>query len=642
MKKTFISLLFVFIGTAAFAQYNKHQRDLGDKDFQNKNYVQAADDYKQALNNNPHAIAIPFNVHTKSSKSQPQPGLAYLYYQIGQSYRLYQNYLNAEEWYYKIVSDSTVTAYPLARLWYAVCLRANGRFNEAGRQLKHFIKDYKGDNQYLIIANKELATCSFAIEQYQYPDLVKVERLKRDWNAEGGNYAMWGHDSSYYFTSSSIGRNNTNQVYLLQSVKSTPVLVELNETKKDLQYSTPSVNTSGNRMYLTQWYKKDDQSILTICLSTRTNNQWSEPVKLNANVNMEGYNSIQPFITADGKRLFFASNKPGGLGGYDIWVSDLDANGEPVTSTNLGSTVNTSFDEEAPYYDEAGAKLIFSSKGFTGLGGFDFFESDQLNGKWSAPVNMGYPINSSKDDLYYYPEGATGKFYISSDRESECCLNIFEGSSIEIEIKGIVTDCNTQQPLTGVKISLIDSLANRTVKQITPDANGNYSFKINNRRLYNVTLEKAGYFTKRLGVGAYDTLTNNIVLTDKTCLQQLVVNKPVVIENILYDFDRATLRPESKLALDRLVSMLNSNPAIKIELSSYTDSFGSDEYDMNLSQMRAKACVDYLIAKGIAAERLSAKGYGKAQPVEPNTLPNGTDNPEGRQQNRRTEFKVIQ
>jgi len=640
MKKTAILLLLVFICVSSFAQYNKRLRDLGDKEFQDKNYVQAADDYKQALNDNHRAIAIPFSVHIKASAQSKQSGSAYLYYQIGESYRLYQNYLNAEEWYYRIVSDSTITEYPQARLWYAVCLRANGRFNEAIRQLKRFIKDYKGDIEYIAIANHELATCRFANGQYQYPDLMKVERLKRDWNVDGGNYAISGHDSSYYFTSSSIGKNDVNQVYLLQSLNSTPALIDFNSNKKDVQYSTPCIDAGGKHMYLTQWYRKGDKSILAIYLSTRNNNQWAEPVKLNGNVNVDGYNAIQPFITPDGKRLFFASNKPGGIGGYDIWVSDLDLNGEPINNTNLGSKINTSFDEEAPYYNAADGKLIFSSKGFVGLGGFDFFESDLLDGKWSTPVNMGYPMNSSKDDLYYYPEGSTGKFYISSDRESECCLNIFEGAGYNIIVEGVVADCNAQQTLAGVKVSMVDSLSNSKINTTVTDANGAYKFKIVDRHPYHIVIEKSGYFTKNQEVSAIDTVAKT-VLMENMCMQQYVVDKPIEIKNILYDFDKATLRPESKLALDGLVSLLSNNSSIKIELSSYTDSFGSEEYNMNLSQMRAMACVDYLIAKGIAVNRLSAKGYGKAKPVGANTLPNGGDNPEGRQQNRRTEFKVV-
>jgi OOP family OmpA-OmpF porin len=642
MKKIVISLLLVFVGVSSFAQYNKRLRELGDKEFQNKNYVQAADDYKQALNDNHRTIAIPFSVDAKASTLSKQPESAYLYYQIGESYRLYQNYLNAEEWYYRIVGDSTITDYPQARLWYAVCLRADGRFNEAIRQLKRFVKDYKGDTEYIVIANHELVTCRFAHEQYLYPDLMKVERLKKDWNIDGGNYAISGHDSSYYFTSSSIGKKNINQVYLLPSLNSAPALIDLNSNKSDVQYSTPYVDAAGKHMYLTQWYRKGDKSILAIYLSTRNNNQWGGPVKLNENVNVEGYNTIQPFITPDGKKLFFASNKPGGMGGYDIWVSDLDLNGEPINNTNLGSTINTSFDEEAPYYNTADTKLIFSSKGFVGLGGFDFFESDLADGKWSTPVNMGYPMNSSKDDLYYYPEGPTGKFYISSDRESECCLNIFEGVSCKITIKGIVADCIAQQSLAGVKVSLVDSLSSSKINTVVTDASGTYEFKVVNRHPYNIVIEKAGYFTKQQSIPTFDTSTVKTILMEKACMQQYVVNKPIEIKNILYDFNKATLRPESQLALDSLVSLLNNNPLIKIELSSYTDSFGSDEYNINLSQMRAKACVDYLIAKGIATNRLSAKGYGKAKPVDTNTLPDGSDNPDGRQQNRRTEFKVMQ
>lgn len=147
-------------------------------------------------------------------------------------------------------------------------------------------------------------------------------------------------------------------------------------------------------MYLTRWYKAGDKTIHFIYLSKWQNNTWSEPVKLNINVNAEGFNSIQPFVTPDGKHLFFSSNKPGGRGGDDIWMSDLDADGNPTSSINLGSTINTPMDEQAPYYNVLKKKLTYSSKGFTGLGGFDFFESWYDGEKWSQPINMGYPCIS--------------------------------------------------------------------------------------------------------------------------------------------------------------------------------------------------------------------------------------------------------
>ena len=396
-------------------------------------------------------------------------------------------------------------------------------------------------------------------------------------------------------------------------------------------------------MYLTKWYKTGPKIIHAIYISRLSETTgWGDPVKLNENINVDGFQSIQPFITADGKRLFFVSTKPGGVGGDDIWVSDLDADGLPVNSRNLGPTVNTPQDEEAPYYDLVEKKLIYSSKGFVGLGGFDFYVTYENMGQWTTPKNMGYPTNSAKDDLYYLPDNQSRKkAYISSDRESDCCLNLFTVTDRNYYLKGILTDCDSHIALPGVKVSLVDSLTKETISQQQTAADGVYSFDITNKRPYSMVLEKKGYFTKIIPVPTTGKMNADTLINPDICLQAFVVNKPIVIKNVLYDFGKSTLRPESEQVLDEVVKILVDNPAIKIELSAHTDSVGSDAYNLKLSQDRAQSCVDYMISKGIADNRIFAKGYGKSRPIAPNSLPNGKDNPDGRQLNRRTEFTVL-
>lgn len=646
MKRLSFIFLLLLAGHATFAQYDKQLRKLGDKAFGNKDYVTAAAYYKQAIGGPSAHISIPFYSRTKKARSKKSGDITYLYFQLGESYRLYENYLNAQEWYYKLIDGNEIAAYPLARLWYGVCERAAGDYNGAIKQLQQFISDYKGDEKFIAIANKEILNCRFAKEQYQYPSLTTINRLKKDWNIEGGNYAMIMHDSGYYFTSSSlagIDKRGINQLYYLSlKANAAPAVIKFSGDKKDVSYSTPSIDGSGKHLYFTGSYNQGGKVVHVIYVSIFKNNQWDTPVKLNANVNAEGYDAMQPFITNDGKRLYYTSNKPGGQGGDDIWESDMDADGNPINTNNLGSTINTPDDEQAAYYDAAERKLIYSSKGFVGLGGFDFFESFDNTGQWSAPVNMGYPMNSSKDDLYYSPDNSVpGKFYISSDRESECCLNLFDGFDNPITIKGIIADCAAQQPLPGVKVSLVDSLSGRVVKNVVSGGDGMYVFKISVKRPYGITLEKDGYFKKNIAAANYNALRGDTLLNSNNCLQPFEVNKPIVIKNILYDFNKADLRPESKTVLDELVKVLDDNPSIKIELSSHTDSIGSDAYNMNLSQARAQSCVDYIIANGIDKTRITARGYGKSRPVAPNSMPDGTDNPNGRQLNRRTEFTVL-
>jgi len=647
--KTSYLLLFILLATVKVtAQDFTNPKVLGDKAFRNKNYYEAAAYYKKAaegLSLNKKA-AIPYQSdQTRPNQKISAPDRAYVCYMLAESYRLYENYLEAEGWYYKVLNENFEPYYPLARLWYGVCLRANQHFDDAIKQLRQFDMGYKGDAKNIAIANKEISTCLFAIEQYKFPMLVDVVKMKGVFNSDGSDYSIVKRDQNYWFTSSRLvkdDKKHLNRIYAANNDKTEIISFKNDEKKDQLEYGTPSIDPTGKRMYLTRWYKQGSKTTYAIYLSNWQNGEWDTPKKLNSNVNADGYKAIQPFITDDGKRLFFVSDKPTGQGGDDIWVSDLNSEGEPINSSNLGKTINSPLDEQAPYYDLANKKLIYSSKGFLGLGGFDFFESFDNDGKWSNPVNMGYPINSAKDDLYFYPDKAdANKFYITSDRQSECCLELFELHDQRYLFTGLVIDCSNHKALNNVRVSLLDSITKQTVNEQTVKQNGRFAFKINTRRPFSLVIEKQGYFTKITPIINTEKPSKDTLNSADICLQPFEVNKPIVLKNILYDFGTATLRPEAKTVLNELVAIMNNNPKIKIELSSHTDSIGSDAYNNKLSQQRAQACTDYVIAAGIAADRVFAKGYGKTRPVAPNSLPNGKDNPDGRQLNRRTEFTVL-
>ncbi len=645
MKNLLFTFLTFFIFTDVLAQYTE-LKTLGDKEFKNKNYYSAAYYYKKAEDtDHSQPDKIPFYSGGKISKDKIKAERPYIVYQLAESYRLYQNYTEAEVWYNKLLTENYGQNYPLARLWYGVCLRANKHFDEAIKELRQFNAGYKGDSKFTDLANHEIACCLFAKQQYSSYPLTKVTKMQEQWSADAGDYALIKNGKDYWFTSSRLNENNKkhlNNIYSATAERSfKPAIVnfEGEDRKKDIQYGTPSMDGSGKKMYITRWYKEGDKSVLAIYLSELTNGNWSTLKKLNSNVNNEGFNALQPFVTADGKRLFFVSDKPGGQGGDDIWVSDLDDTGNPVNSVNLGSTVNTSSDEQAPFYDQVHKRLVYSSKGFVGLGGFDFFDSYEANGQWSAPNNLGYPINSSKDDLYFYNDpDDENKFYISSDRESDCCLNLFEGHYKMISITVKIADCDTHNTLQNVKVSLVDSITKQTLKSEEGDQNAGYVFKTASVHPLKLLVEAPGHFSKIIPVTTNNT--NDTLFTPDICLQAFKVNTPIAIKNIFYDFNKSDLRPESKIALDSLVVIMKNNPQIKIGIASHTDSIGSDNYNLALSRQRAQSCIDYIIAGGISKDRISATGYGKSKPIAPNSLPDGTDNPAGRQLNRRTEFTV--
>jgi OOP family OmpA-OmpF porin len=650
--KTYLFILLCLVGvTRLSGQDFSNPQVLADKAFRNKNYYEAAYYYKKAVDGLgiKKNISLPsYQLSTPTSKKTTPPDKAYISYMLAESYRLYENYMEAEPWYQIVSKGDLESKYPLVRLWYGVCLRANQNFNEGIAQLQQFVSTYKGDRMYIDKANKEIATCLFAKQQYTSPVMVDVVKMKDSWNSDGSNYSIIKRDQNYWFTSSRLmedEKKHVNRIYSHTTDNTQrPVLIKFKNdgNKEELEYGTPSLDPTEKRMYLTRWYKKGSKSIYAIYSSDLQNSEWTSPQVLNDNVNIDGFNAIQPFITADGKRLFFVSNKPGGQGGDDIWVSDLDSKGQPINSINLGKTINTSLDEQAPYFDVVKKKLIYSSKGFLGLGGFDFFTSTEVGNTWSEPNNMGYPLNSAKDDLYYYPDKEhDGKVYISSDRQSDCCLELFEVYDKRNILTGLVVDCAGTKGLADVRVSLVDIQSKQTLKKLTVDNTGRYSFILNTDKPYSLVVEKEGYFTKVVPQQTDIKVNKDTLSNADICLQQFAINKPIALSNILYDYGKSTLRPESETVLNKLIITMQDNPKIKIELSSHTDSVGSEVYNQNLSQARAQACVDYVVAKGIPADRIFAKGYGKTKPVAPNTLPDGKDNPDGRQLNRRTEFTVL-
>ena len=646
MKKVGFVILML-MANIAMGQV-KAYKDMGDKSFAEKDYYTAAYYYDKALNDKSSSskgTAVPY-FSEGLSKKQLEKELGHITYNLAESYRLYHNDRQAEPWY-KAVVDKYEASYPLARLWYGICLRSNNHYDESIAQLKLFIAAGKPTPEYIKTANKELNNSLFAKAQMIKPPLIKAVKMPGNFNADAGDFGISVSGGQFWFTSSRTitgSPRHTNQIYVRNketAVQVTKVDFQTVE-KADAQYSTPSLDASGKIMYLTIWYAKGSKAVVEIYQSKLTNKTWSTPQKLTSFVNTEGYSSMTPFVTPDGKRLYYASNKPGGFGGTDIWESDLDANGQPVNAVNLGNTINTPDDEQGPYYKPNEHRLVYSSKGLVGMGGFDLFESFDTDGHWTTPLNMGYPYNSTKDDLYYYPDDKDeSTVYVSSDRESECCLNLIKVYFYSPLLTGTVIDCATNKLLRDAQVILIDSLTKQPIDSISTNRTAQYSFKLSTKHTYILRLQKPGYFTKNIPIPPITATKSDTLYNPTVCEQSYQVNRPIIINNIFYDFNKATLRVDSKIILNDLVMILLDNPKIRVELSSHTDSFGNDAYNMTLSQERAQACVDYIISRGVEPSRIIAMGYGKSRPIAPNTFPDGRDNPTGRQKNRRTEFKVL-
>lgn len=643
MKKLSI-YVFLFFGPLGVIAQKGNYKTLADKAFDNNDFYEAANYYLKAATGKSTVSVnnVPFYSSGKYTRGQQQTDKAYIMYRLAESYRLYQDYTKAAIWYLKVINDNQ---YPLARLWYATCLRANNNFDETLKQSQLFMISYKADAKYMTMVQREIDGCNFAMQQLKNPEDVIISPITT-LNGSEGDYSLTINGDAYWFTSSRFTENkiHLNQVYtaaIKQTSPSTAIDFKRFDKGVPFEYGTPSLDASGKRMYVTRWRKSGNKTVTEICYSKLENGKWQQPHELNPNVNIGGFNARQPFVTADGKRLFFASNKPGGQGGDDIWVSNLNADGQAMNAVNLGSTINSAYDEQAPYYDAARKKLVFSSDGFIGMGGFDFFESDDDTGIWTKPVNMGYPVNSSKDDLYYTIDPKDkDRFYFSSNRRSDCCLSLFTALIKSQYMVGEVIDCKTQQGLPGVKVLLKDSITEKNISQLSTDARGKYLFKVNNKNPCRLELSKEGYFTKSFSQKGGAVQRADTLFNPQICLDSFKVNRPILIKDIYFDYDKATLRALSITELNKLVVIMNDNPTIRIELGSHTDSIGKYDANLRLSQARAQSCVNYLISNGINAARITAKGYGETMPVAPNSLLNGKDNPVGRQLNRRTTFTV--
>jgi outer membrane protein OmpA-like peptidoglycan-associated protein/tetratricopeptide (TPR) repeat protein len=626
--------------------------------FARQDYYSAAEYYAKALENkkDKKASFYPYEMAGKKNPSKSAKMRQYedLVYRLAESYRNYNDFLSAEKWYEQAVEFNT-SDYPLAMYWYGICLRSNGRYADALAQFQQFRGAYTLHDDFQADADKEIANCQFAVSELAKTGTpFTVRKMGGSANEGGANYApVWWMNRLSFTSSRAVtatvkptGDKNPyiNHLYTSRSRDSAEYAFQRVEIPgQSMEQGVDALTPDGLTLFLTQWTVKDGKKQADLYKCVRSGTGWSEPAKLNT-LDLSGFSTMQPAISTDGRYLLFSSDRPGGSGNFDLWYAALDSAANPGTAVNLGAIVNTAGDEEAPYYDAGLKILIFSTNARVGMGNFDLFQSDGDLSNLTVPVNLGYPVNSSKDDMYFTSENTGRKLfkeaYISSDRASSCCLELFKVTRRGKRISGTVVDCDSLQPLDGAKVSLLDVGGGNLVAQMTLDASGAYGFDMDDPGNFKIVVEKDNYFTKSILVHSESMVPADTLYNGELCLKHYFPKRPIVLQNILYDFNSAQLRPESDIVLDTLVGILDENPTMTIELGAHTDSIGSTPYNLKLSDARARSCVDYLISKGIDPARLTSRGYGRCCPIAPEKI-RGKDNPAGRQLNRRTEFSVL-
>ncbi len=446
---------------------------LADQYFAAGEYFTAAGLYEQFLNPSvKEKSPTGFPLNSKKSRigqTGKQVSKLDILYKQAESYRL-ANYWPQASARYKECFEKDSVKYAAGLYWYAACQRSMGSYTAAEESVKGYLVAYAKGNSYEQAASQELETIQYIKGQVTRPDsvLYHIQKINTSFGTEKGIFSPAAFTENKFLITStqsdSITKTGINPFHnrlfystladgSMQSLE--PLLIEGMDAT--LNQATASISANGNYLYFTQWKKEKGQTVSSIYYSTKKENGWSIPVLLSL-VNQEAYNSKQPFCTADGKYLFFASDRPGGHGQFDIWYASLQPDGTATEPVNAGTVINTAANEQAPFYHNSSTTLVFSSDKKPGMGGYDLFTSKGWEAEWKTPENMGHPVNSSRDDLYFFAtEKGTllNNAIISSDRGSDCCLETYVVSKTPKKkmITGMVRDCRNQEPLADAELS---------------------------------------------------------------------------------------------------------------------------------------------------------------------------------------------
>ena len=405
------------------------------------------------------------------------------------------------------------------------------------------------------------------------------------------------------------------------------------------------LSPDGKKIFFTACNRFDGYGSCDIYFSEKENGKWNEPINLGQSVNSASWES-QPSISSDGKTLYFASTRKGGFGSSDIWKAKILPSGDWSKPVNLGEQINTQKAEMSPFIHADNYNLYFSSKGHQGMGGSDLFLSKFNNKKqkWSQPKNLGFPINTSADEINIIVDASGKKAYLSSDKISGIgkqdiySFELFEDikPSKVTYLKGNVYDSISKKPISA-SFELIDIENNRLIiKSISDILDGSFLICLPVNINYALNVSKKGYLFYSENFSLKNESSDTEPFLINIALQPVKQGSSVILKNVFFDTDKFELKPESEVELFKVISFIQNNPKIKIEIGGHTDNTGSEEYNLKLSENRAKAVYEFLINNGIEKSSLSFKAYGFLKPIEKN------ETPEGRAINRRTEFKVLE
>lgn len=597
-------------------------------------------------------------------RKQPNNGKAN--YFVAESYRLSNRIKESEPFYRKaggpgIDKDSV-------KLYYAKALQANAKYDEARTVLEEGLNSTENE-KLRDRFQKELNGIAYLSKLGEKKSYYRVKSLET-LNTPFAEYAPAYSNGILYFASSRANAriyeaSGTPYTDLYQ-VETKGANVELGTLKAiPGNINTVNVNTGcitfspdGKLMVFARGNtgKKKGAEDVDLFLSRFRNGAWTDPVPIN--INTPKFWESTPALSPDGRTLYFSSNRPGGYGGLDLYSAQMDSRGRFGKVKNLGADINTAGDDTFPYMAE-NSKLYFSSDGHPGYGQLDLFVVNRANGKTQIE-NLGQPMNSTGDDFGMYLFKPDRGFFTSNREDGKGDDDIYTFVNDDPNLKVVnyflqgitynIRKDSSREILPDTKVSLLDQ-GGDVMQEFTTGTDGKFLFRVYENENYVLLGEHDGYIVKRQ---PYTTIGKSVPLeslkelvTNITLDTVLVLDRKArvtfVLNNIYFDYDKDEINAQSAKELDKIVEILNDNPDITlVEMASHTDSVASNSYNLDLSQRRAQSTVNYLMRRGIDSKRLTAKGYGEEKPIARNTNPDGTDNPVGRQKNRRTEFRILQ
>jgi outer membrane protein OmpA-like peptidoglycan-associated protein len=643
-KKLFSIIILLGLSVSVFSQEKSNKEIKGDKFY----FIHAFDN------------AINAYTKAKTLTISGQRNLAESYKNMGQID-------NAESVYIDLVKNSSGVM-PIDYYNYSMILKSNGNYTESEKWMNLFV-DLKPN---------DLRSISYIQNKVTLNDLQannsNFTLLKLSVNSEEKDFSPAYFDGKVVFTSTRakpkmIKRKNNRDgkpylnLYQADVEKRELVSVEKFNKKLKNKYNIGSASFSnkGTNMAYTQ-NKTRDKSLdriveLQIFTASLTDGKWSEPVAFN--LNNPAYSVGHPCLSEDGKTMFFTSDMPGGFGGTDLYKSIKNENGTWGKAENLGNQINTEGNEMFAFCDEKNNTLYFASDGHFGLGGLDVFSCSLSNGEANQVVNLGSPINSKEDDFSFILEKKSVTGYFASNRlggkgdDDLYAFDMVDPASFEIIVKGVAYDQNALF-LPNTLVELLDEDGNQLTMTMASDSAA-YSFKIEPDRKYKLNGSKKGYADGYQEFNSYGQ--DSILYANVTLIQIKKIEVIDLVEgdnlsklteggvkNIYFDYGRAIIRKDAAKELDKIVKIMNENPTMVVELSSYTDCRSSMAYNQILSEKRAKSSSDYIKKRISKPERIYGKGYGESVLVNGCACEDAivSDCSESEhQKNRRTEFVVI-